>query len=117
MLADEPISKIMTTPVTTASKIAPFSIIKQIFQQQSFHHVPIIHENKVIGMITSTDIIKAGHLEDLNSHDPQVDTILDHAVLIENLMQKKSFNHSKSCVYSRSSQCFYPASFSRTAGC
>lgn len=54
---NEPISKIMTTNLITASPDVTLDKIKDIFQSRKIHHLPITKNGQVIGLITTADLL------------------------------------------------------------
>lgn len=49
---------IMVTKVTVVEDIATFSEVSLIFSDYPFRHLPVIHDGKLVGMITRNDIVK-----------------------------------------------------------
>jgi len=52
-----PVSKIMTTPIHTASPDDPVLVIDEIFKKNRIHHVPVTEDSKVIGIISKSDFL------------------------------------------------------------
>jgi CBS domain-containing protein len=54
---DSPVSTIMTEKVYTVPKYDDVSIAARIMRNHKIHHVVVTHEQKVVGMISSFDLL------------------------------------------------------------
>ena len=53
-----PVSTIMTTDLKTAGPDDATTVLDEIFQQNRFHHVPIVNDEKrVVGIISKSDFL------------------------------------------------------------
>ena len=53
-----PVSSIMTTDLKTAGPDDATTVLDEIFQQNRFHHVPIVNDEKrVVGIISKSDFL------------------------------------------------------------
>jgi CBS domain-containing protein len=57
-MMNEPISSIMTTDVITVSPDASLAEVRKILFSNRIHHLPVIDKKKLVGIITSYDIVK-----------------------------------------------------------
>ncbi len=53
------IEKIMTKAVVTVAMNDPLSVIHDIFENTSFHHLVVVESGKVVGIISDRDLFKA----------------------------------------------------------
>ncbi len=51
-----PVSTIMSTDLVTISPEANLREAKEIFDTHSFHHLPVVHFRKIVGIISRTDM-------------------------------------------------------------
>lgn len=51
------VSTIMTAPLYTASPSDPVAVLDKIFKEHRIHHVPVIEEGKVVGIISKSDFL------------------------------------------------------------
>jgi CBS domain-containing protein len=62
MNLDSPISNIMTTNVKCVSPDQKIIDLKHIYEQQKFHHhIPVVDNNKMVGMVSLIDFMRAIH--------------------------------------------------------
>jgi acetoin utilization protein AcuB len=50
-----PVSTIMTTHLEIVLPSDPLSIVKQLFDTHRFHHIPVVHYKKIVGIISRSD--------------------------------------------------------------
>ena len=59
-MMNEPLSTIMTTEIVTLSPDDSLQKAKELFVNQGFHHIPIVEDNKLVGVVTKSDLWKSG---------------------------------------------------------
>jgi len=52
-----PVADVMTTSVITAPPDHALREIRKIFAERKCHHIPIVEDNRVIGMVSAHDLI------------------------------------------------------------
>lgn len=57
-MMNEPISSIMTKDVITISPDTTFNEVKKILFTNRIHHLPVVEKTKLVGIITSYDLVK-----------------------------------------------------------
>jgi CBS domain-containing protein len=87
MKKNEPIKKVLTKDVITTHVGEAVSHVRHVFAEKGFHHMPVVSGNKLIGMITSSDILGIS-VEGVPSDTRSMDAYLDHQFTIEGLMRK-----------------------------
>ena len=81
------VSKIMTKKVIVATMKNRFSQVRDLFTKYNMHHLPVTENDKVIGIISTHDVIAA--YEKLSKKIRLIDDkVLDVEIPIENLMTK-----------------------------
>lgn len=58
MLADEPVDRYMTSAVLSIDIDSPAGEILRLFAGYAVHHLPVLNGTKVVGMISSADVLK-----------------------------------------------------------
>ena len=53
------IDKMMTTKVVSVHMDDPISVVKEIFDNTKFHHLLVIEDGKLMGIISDRDLLKA----------------------------------------------------------
>ena len=59
-MMNEPISTIMTEKVITVSPDNTLSDVRDILFNKHLHHLPVVNGKKLVGIITSFDLVKVG---------------------------------------------------------
>ena len=86
MKKNEPISKIMTTDLTTVHDGQPVSTLRPIFEEQNIHHIPVVSGENLIGIVTSNDFMRVSFGEFGNQDGKGLDNILDHTYKMHDVM-------------------------------
>lgn len=53
------VKQIMTTPVVTVTLDDTLRVVKQIFENAKFHHLLVVEEGKLYGVISDRDLLKS----------------------------------------------------------
>ncbi len=67
-MMNEPISSIMTRNVITVQPDDTLSVVKDILFSRHLHHLPVVKGKKLVGIITSYDLVKLGKSFDEYEH-------------------------------------------------
>jgi CBS domain-containing protein len=84
---NESIKKVLTKDVITTHVGEAVSQVRKTFVKEGFHHMPVVSGKKLIGMVTSSDILGIS-VEGIPSDARSMDAYLDHQFNIEGLMKK-----------------------------
>jgi CBS domain-containing protein len=83
----EPVSKIMSSDLKTVHVGQALSEARRLLAAHPFGHVPVVSGNKLVGMLSTTDIMKLTF--DAGNSDPRAtDAVLDNEFSIEGVMTK-----------------------------
>lgn len=55
-MAETPVSEFMTEDVITTDANEPIRDIADVMTEHGFHHVPVVEDGQLIGMITTSDL-------------------------------------------------------------
>ena len=86
MRPDEPISRIMTEAVVAIEVDRPVSEVLDCFLQYPIHHLPVVRHGKLVGMLSSADVMKLEFFAPKSTVDRAA--YLDERLTIAQLMQK-----------------------------
>ncbi len=53
-----PVDEVMTTPVHTVDEFDLTDEVMALFRKHRIHHLPVVREEKLLGMITPMDVIR-----------------------------------------------------------
>ena len=56
-MMNEPLSGIMSTKLVTISPDEPLTTVKELFSGKRIHHLPVVEDGKLIGLITTADLL------------------------------------------------------------
>ena len=73
-MRDIPIDRIMTTGPTTVDVSDPISVAKELFKSDEMHHLPVVENGLLVGIVSTSDLLKY-HLLDADPGAISVVTI------------------------------------------
>jgi CBS domain-containing protein len=73
-MRDIPINRIMTTNPVTIGPNDPASMARQLLDSSDIHHLPVVDNGKLAGIISSSDLLKLYLLDDYGIDMPNADT-------------------------------------------
>lgn len=83
------VSAIMTKDVTSIGPDMPYAEIKDIFDNNHFHHLPVLNEKKqLMGIISKEDLFKAIYLISLHTKHPDYSHLKYGYISASDLMTK-----------------------------
>lgn len=88
MKRNEAITKIMTAEVETVHTGQKLSEVRRMLAANPYHHVPVVSGDKLIGMISATDMVRLS-LAIYGVDERAVDAMLDAQHTIESVMSKE----------------------------
>jgi CBS domain-containing protein len=87
MKHNEPVHKIMASDPLSVHEKQKVSDVHQLIVERGIHHVPVVSGERLIGLISSNDLLRVSW-GDTNRQDPrQVDALLD-TLTIREVMQE-----------------------------
>jgi CBS domain-containing protein len=54
MRIDDPVARIMSVPVYSVRSSQPVSDVRRLIQEHGFHHVPVVDDGVLVGMLSSS---------------------------------------------------------------
>jgi CBS domain-containing protein len=56
--AATPVLTLMTAPVVTVDEFTPSDTVIRLLRERDFHHLPVLRQGMVVGLITPQDVIR-----------------------------------------------------------
>lgn len=88
MKRNEPVSKIMTSNISTVHTGQKLSEVRRMLANNPYHHVPVVSGDKLVGIISASDMLKLS-LAIYGVDERTVDAMLDSQHTIESVMSTK----------------------------
>ena len=83
-----PVSTLMTTKLVTVNPKDNLTMVKEIFEKNKIHHLPVVRYKKLVGLISKNDLLHfiKGYSE--NNYDEVLNTTRLKNCLAEDIMVK-----------------------------
>ena len=81
-----PISKIMSTDIVTVHEKQSFHEVAQLINEKSIRHVPVVSGNKIVGMLSKTDLDKISFVNTVDGE--QLTTLMYDVLTLAQVMNK-----------------------------
>lgn len=83
-----PISAIMTKNVITLNTTDNLEKAESLFKKYHIRHIPVVSGNKIIGMLSYTDLLRISFADAVYEDEETVDTMVYNMFSIEQVMAK-----------------------------
>ncbi|MEM8998958.1 MAG: CBS domain-containing protein [Bacteroidota bacterium] len=83
-----PITQIMTKRVITLSTEDDLTTAEEVFKKNNIRHIPITSGDKVLGMLSYTDLLRISFADAFDEKEQSVDTMVYHMFTIKQVMAK-----------------------------
>lgn len=84
-----PVSVIMTKNVIKLNLADDLTKAEQLFKQYEIRHIPVVDGNKIIGMLSYTDLLRISFVDAVDDDAEIVDTTVYNMFTVEQVMAKK----------------------------
>lgn len=84
----DPVKSIMTTKLITVSTGDKLTVVKEIFENNRIHHVPVVRYKELVGIISKTDFMHFLRGFNRNQEDRFVNEARMRAYNVEDIMTK-----------------------------
>lgn len=84
-----PITEIMTTDVITLNRKDSLNTAEFLFKKHKIRHIPVVKEDKILGMLSYTDLLRISFADAVYEDEEDIDTIVYNMFTIEQVMAKK----------------------------
>lgn len=84
---NESITHIMTRELQTITTQTPLSTVGRIFAESQFHHLPVVREDKLIGIVSFVDLMRVNFQDSFGVNAQQaVYEVLDRTLSVDSIM-------------------------------
>ena len=83
-----PITAIMTKDVITLNHTDNLETAERLFKKNRIRHIPVVSGDKVIGMLSYTDLLRISFADAVDEDEESVDTMVYNMFTIEQVMAK-----------------------------
>lgn len=84
-----PVSVIMTKNVIKLNKTDNLIKAEKLFKKHKIRHIPVVDGNKIVGMLSYTDLLRISFVDAVDDDAEEVDVTLYNMFTIEQVMAKK----------------------------
>ncbi len=83
-----PISTIMTKDVIKLNITDNLTKAETLFKKHHIRHIPVVHGNKIIGMLSYTDLLRISFADAVDDDEDEIDTTVYNMFTVEQVMAK-----------------------------
>ena len=83
-----PISTIMTSDVITLQNNDDLETAERLFKKYNIRHVPVVSGDKIIGMLSYTDLLRISFVDAIDDDEETIESIVYNMFTIEQVMTK-----------------------------
>ena len=83
-----PISTIMTKDVVKLNLSDNLTKAEALFKKHHIRHIPVVNGNKIIGMLSYTDLLRISFADAVDDDEEDVDTTVYNLFTVEQVMAK-----------------------------
>ncbi len=84
----ELVSKIMSTNLITVNHTNNLFEAEKLFNENGIRHIPVVDGERIIGMLSLTDLLRVTFVDEFNSDASNIDTAVYNMLRIEQVMAK-----------------------------
>jgi CBS domain-containing membrane protein len=88
MITNIPIADIMTKKIIALNRKDDLETAEMLFKKHKIRHIPVVHEDSIIGMLSYTDLLRISFADAFNEDEDEVDTVVYNMFTIEQVMAK-----------------------------
>ncbi len=84
-----PVSTIMTKNVVKLNLSDDLTKAESLFKKHHIRHIPVVYSNKIVGMLSYTDLLRISFADAIDDDEDVVDTTVYNMFTVEQVMAKK----------------------------
>ncbi|WP_414000201.1 CBS domain-containing protein [Flavobacterium sp. W1B] len=89
MKQNVPVSVIMSKNVIKLNKLDDLTKAEKLFKQHKIRHIPVVDGNRIVGMLSYTDLLRISFVDAVDDDAEVVDATVYNMFTIEQVMAKK----------------------------
>ena len=83
-----PVSTIMTKEVVKLNITDSLTKAESLFKKHHIRHIPVVNSNKIIGMLSYTDLLRISFADAVEDDEEEIDTTVYNMFSVEQVMAK-----------------------------
>ncbi len=83
-----PVSTIMTKNIITLNSIDDLGTAERLFKEHNIRHIPVVEGDKIIGMLSLTDLLRISFADGVYEDESDVETTVYNMFTISQVMAK-----------------------------
>lgn len=88
MMTNIPVADIMTRKIIALNRNDNLETAEMLFKKHKIRHIPVVHEDSIIGMLSYTDLLRISFADAFNEDEDEVDTVVYNMFTIDQVMAK-----------------------------
>lgn len=84
-----PVLTIMTKNVVKLNLSDDLTKAEMLFKKHHIRHIPVVYSNKIVGMLSYTDLLRISFADAIDDEEDVVDTTVYNMFTVEQVMAKK----------------------------
>ena len=88
MKKNVPISTIMTTSIIKLNITDTLTKAETLFKKNYIRHIPVVNSNKIVGMLSYTDLLRISFADAVDEDDTIIDSTVYNMFSVEQVMSK-----------------------------
>lgn len=88
MKKNVPISTIMTTSIIKLNITDTLTKAETLFKKNHIRHIPVVNSNKIVGMLSYTDLLRISFADAVDEDDTIIDSTVYNMFSVEQVMSK-----------------------------
>ncbi|MBX2843021.1 MAG: CBS domain-containing protein [Flammeovirgaceae bacterium] len=86
------LSEIMTKTVRTVNSQDKLKVIKEIFDQNSYQHIPVTRDKRLVGIVSYKDFLHVSYGASLvKATEEEINSLIYHTILVGEIMTKNVY--------------------------
>ena len=88
MKKNVPVSTIMTTSIIKLNITDTLTKAETLFKKNHIRHIPVVNSNKIVGMLSYTDLLRISFADAVDEDDTIIDSTVYNMFSVEQVMSK-----------------------------